>query len=217
MAMKMKLSWEVHSLDYQLKENEKYYKIEQQDVIGSIIKREKLDMNSVFEFEDWMFPIIERNVIENFFHFERALRLIKNELRFNNFKNYDLLTEYDLRTKWTEMELKKYRSKEEKFFYDERIPIQNAPVEDKSVVVNNTPKLPEQANYTQGTKNIINNNTKLGEKEEMINTKVDEKNEEKSSNNRNIYDDINNDDIISLPKSAHEKNIKAKIKFEELD
>jgi hypothetical protein len=216
MAMKMKLSWEVHSLDYQLKENEKYYKIEQQDVIGSIIKREKLDINSVFEFEDWMFPIIERNVIENFFHFERALRLIKNELRFNNFKNYDLLTEYDLRTKWTEMELKKYRSKEEKFFYDERIPIQNTPVENKSVI-NNTHKLPEQLPNRQETNNIINNNSKLREKEEMINTKVEEKNEEKPNNNRNIYDDINNDDIMSLPKSAHEKNIKAKIKFEEVD
>ena len=214
--MKMKLSWEVHSLDYQLKENEKYYKIEQQDVIGSIIKREKLDINSVFEFEDWMFPIIERNVIENFFHFERALRLIKNELRFNNFKNYDLLTEYDLRTKWTEMELKKYRSKEEKFFYDERIPFQNTPVENKSVI-NNTHKLPEQLPNRQETNNIINNNSKLREKEEMINTKVEEKNEEKPNNNRNIYDDINNDDIMSLPKSAHEKNIKAKIKFEELD
>ncbi len=214
--MKMKLSWEVHSLDYQLKENEKYYKIEQQDVIGSIIKREKLDINSVFEFEDWMFPIIERNVIENFFHFERALRLIKNELRFNNFKNYDLLTEYDLRTKWTEMELKKYRSKEEKFFYDERIPIQNTPVENKSVI-NNTHKLPEQLPNRQETNNIINNNSKLREKEEMINTKVEEKNEEKPNNNRNIYDDINNDDIMSLPKSAHEKNIKAKIKFEEVD
>lgn len=60
--MKMKMSWEIHSIDYQLKENEKYYKLEQQDVIGAMVKREKLDINSIFVFEDWMIPIIEKNI-----------------------------------------------------------------------------------------------------------------------------------------------------------
>lgn len=216
MAMKMKLSWEVHSIDYQMKENEKYYKIEQQDVIGSIIKREKLDINSVFEFEEWMIPIIERNVIENFFHFERALRLIKDELRYNNFKNYDLLTVYDLRTKWTELELKKYRAKEEKFFYDERIPIQNTSIEDNNTI-KNINKLTEEELNEQGNKKITKKDIKLAENEEFINTIVEVEKEEKRSNTKNIYNDINNDDIISVAKSAHENNVKGKIKFEELD
>ena len=199
--MKMKISWEIHAIDYQMKENEKYYKLEQQDVIGAIVKRERLDINSVFVFEDWMIPIIEKNVVENFFHFERALRLIKTELKIHNFKNFDLLTEYDLRTKWTELELNKFRPREEKFFYDESLPIKNSPIENKKEEKREEPaKISENKNVPAPQKPIQTQKAEI--REEIINTSGPKDSSKQRDNS--IYDDIGNDDIISLPKTAHQ-------------
>jgi hypothetical protein len=211
--MKMKISWEIHSIDYQLKENEKYYKLEQQDVIGAMVKREKLDINSVFIFEEWMMPIIEKNIIENFFHFDRALRLIKVELKFHDFKNYDLLTEFDLRTKWTQIELNKFRCNGENFFYDENLPIKNINnlASDKE---NKEDKVDEKAisnlKVDEQAKTPISiieekNEFKLEHNEEIINSCTQSSNVK--INDNNIYDDIGQDDIIYLSRTQLQTNI----------
>lgn len=200
MEKKMKISWEIHSIDYQMKENEKYYKVEQQDVIGAIVKREKLDINSVFVFEDWMLPIIEKNIVENFFHFERALRLIKNDLKIHDYKNYDLLTEFELRTKWSELELNKFRAKNDKFFIDQTLPINNntTPIQndivDTAKAATSNPEKEKQVKMDQ----------KLEKGEEFINTSSKEVSNRRSDNS--IYDDVNNDDIIYLPKHSNQQD-----------
>ena len=195
-----------------MKENEKWYKNEQNDIIGAMAKREKLDINSVFQFEDWMIPIVEKNVIENFFHFDRAVRIIKAELNVYNFKNYELLTENDLRTKWTELELSKFRGKDETFFFDENRPLN---VEYKENLEN---KIDETTNKKEIDKIADYNQNKIKERQEVKQKPVEiksilEENEEmictvdnstnKDHKNKNIYDDLNNDDVIYMDKKTH--------------
>ena len=53
--------------------------------------------------------MFELHVLENCFDFARAMPLIYLDFKIRNVKNYDLFKESDLRNKWTEFELKKYR------------------------------------------------------------------------------------------------------------
>ena len=62
-----------------------------------------------FIYEEWMDDILELHVLENCFDFARAMPLIYLDFKIRNVKNYDLFKESDLRNKWTEFELKKYR------------------------------------------------------------------------------------------------------------
>lgn len=103
-------SMELSAVDYQIKENEKFKVEEEKDVIATISKRERVaDQYAAFEFEPWMEPICETHVVENLFDFNRALKLIQLDLKVRNVKNWELFNFLDLRTKWTEIEIKKFR------------------------------------------------------------------------------------------------------------
>lgn len=56
-----------------------------------------------------MDDILELRVLENCFDFSRAIPLIHLDFKNRNVKNYTLFKENDLRNKWTEFELKKFR------------------------------------------------------------------------------------------------------------
>ena len=62
-----------------------------------------------FIYEKWMDDVLELHVIENCFDFSRALSSIYSDFKNRNVKNYELFKEIDLRNKWTEFELKKFR------------------------------------------------------------------------------------------------------------
>ena len=57
-----------------------------------------------------MDDILELHVLENCFDFGRAIPIIHLEFKNKKVKNYSLFKEEDLRNKWTELELKKYRN-----------------------------------------------------------------------------------------------------------
>ena len=56
-----------------------------------------------------MDDILELHVLENCFDFGRAIPLIHLDFKNRNVKNYTLFKENDLRNKWTELELTKFR------------------------------------------------------------------------------------------------------------
>ena len=62
-----------------------------------------------FIYEQWMDDVLELHVLESCFDFSRAMPLIYLDFKNRNVKNYELFKESDLRNKWTEFELKKYR------------------------------------------------------------------------------------------------------------
>ena len=64
-----------------------------------------------------MDEILEEEVIDNYFDFSRALKLIQMEFKKKNVPNYEMFTELDLRSKWTEFELKKFRTDQDENFY----------------------------------------------------------------------------------------------------
>lgn len=111
-AKKMEISKEILAVDYQLKENEKLLLDEERNIIFTMAVREKLNSYSVFEYEDWMDPILINNVVENMFDFPISLKLIQLELKNRNVPNYELFSEFELRTRWTEIELKLFRKGE---------------------------------------------------------------------------------------------------------
>lgn len=100
---------EIIAVDYQMKENEKLKVEEEQEIIFSMAKREKHNTYSLFEYEEWMDPILINNVVENMFDFATALKLIQMELKNRNVPNYDLFSVFELRTRWTDIELKQFR------------------------------------------------------------------------------------------------------------
>jgi hypothetical protein len=112
---KYELYKEIQAVDYQIKENDKYILQEEKDIIFSMAKREKLNLNSyaVFEYEDWMNSILVNNVVENMFDFSIALKLIHLELKNRNTPNYELFNELELRNRWTDIELKFFRKEKE--------------------------------------------------------------------------------------------------------
>lgn len=100
---------EIIAVDYQMKENEKLKVEEEQEIIFSMAKREKHNIYSVFEYEEWMDPILINHVVENMFDFPIALKLIQVELKNRNIANYELFNVFELRSRWTDIELKQFR------------------------------------------------------------------------------------------------------------
>ena len=100
-----KLTLELASFDYQIQENSELKDIQENNLN---VENGKLNTEN-FKFEDWMNKIIEKNVIDNFFDFPKALKLNKMEFKEKNIKNLDSFTVLDLRNKWTEFELKIFR------------------------------------------------------------------------------------------------------------
>ena len=81
------------------------------------VKYQMMKIKQIFKYEKWMDDIFEREVIENYFDFNKALKLIKLDLAKKNVENIDLLSELDLRNKWTEFEFLKFRKDEDNNSY----------------------------------------------------------------------------------------------------
>ena len=133
---KYELYKEIQAVDFQMKENDKYILEEERDIIFSMAKREKLNSYSVFEYEDWMNPIIVNNVVENLFDFSIALKLIQLELKNRNTPNYELFNELELRNRWTDIELKIFRKEnKEKIDSDKNKNLNEIAEKDKRIIV----------------------------------------------------------------------------------
>lgn len=113
------LNLKLFSVNFQLEENERWRKEEEgENLIFNISQRESKEAELGFKYESWMDDIIEETVIENFMNFEDALNILHSIFKKKGVKNYELFTQLDLRNKWTEFELNKFRTKEEnKFFF----------------------------------------------------------------------------------------------------
>lgn len=118
---KKELRQELSSIDFQIEENDKLKVIEETDYVSSMSKRSKMGKYSTFEYEYWMDSVLETHVVENMFDFPRTVKLIQLDFKNKNVKNWELFNELDLRTKWTEIELKKFRKDDAKnynYYFD---------------------------------------------------------------------------------------------------
>lgn len=109
---KLEISRELMALDFQMKENQKLKVDEEREIIFTMAKRENFHTNSNFEYELWMDPLLITNIVENMFDFQIALKLIQLELKNRNIANYELFSEFELRSRWTDIELKTFRKNE---------------------------------------------------------------------------------------------------------
>ena len=102
------LNVQLSSLDFQIQENEELKKDEEKN-IEATLRKKNATADGEFIYENWMDDVLELHVLENCFDFERALTFIYSDFRRKNVKNYQAFKLIDLRSKWTELELKKYR------------------------------------------------------------------------------------------------------------
>ena len=102
------LNRELNNIDSQIEENEELKKGEEKNINITLTKK-IVGNEGEFIYEPWMDDILELHVIENCFDFGRAIPCIHSNFKNRNVKNYTLFTEKDLRNKWTEFELKKFR------------------------------------------------------------------------------------------------------------
>jgi dynein assembly factor 1 len=109
---KNELTAELLSIEYQLKENDAKKLKEESEITTSMARREDVDKHEVFKYEDWMYPIFYNNVIQNVFDFSAAHKIIQFKFQELNVPNHQLFSELDLRMKWTEFELKKFKKEE---------------------------------------------------------------------------------------------------------
>ena len=105
------------SVEYRLYENEEFKRNEEKLIQLTIAKRERTDQNYLFEYEEWMTDIIKINILKHCFDFQRALIGIHEIFKQKNVKNYLLFSEFDLRSKWTELEFKQFRNNNDDTFY----------------------------------------------------------------------------------------------------
>ena len=96
------------NIDSQIEENEELKKDEEKN-INIALTQKIVGEEGEFIYEPWMDDILELHVLENCFDFGRAIPLIHLDFKNRKVKNYSLFKEIDLRNKWTEFELKKYR------------------------------------------------------------------------------------------------------------
>ena len=142
------LNQELANIDKQIIENEensneelKENKKEKEPNI-SLTQKIRGNDGEVFVYEKWMDDVLELHVLENCFDFSRALLSIHTDFKNRKVKNYGLFKENDLRNKWTEFELTKFRKDsdnntyhytKEDFFPEEK----KAEIKKENVNVNN--------------------------------------------------------------------------------
>ena len=109
------LNQELANIDKQIIENEensneelKENKKEKEPNI-SLTQKIRGNDGEIFVYEKWMDDVLELHVLENCFDFSRALLSIHTDFKNRKVKNYGLFKENDLRNKWTEFELTKFR------------------------------------------------------------------------------------------------------------
>ena len=211
---KKELTQELSSIDFQIEENDKLKQKEETEYVSTMSKRAKMDKYSTFEYEDWMDSVLVTHVVENLFDFTRVVKLIQLDFKNKNVKNWELFNELDLRTKWTEIELKKFRKDEKKeydFLVDETLkPNENTVGETTSKKIEIREGQIEDDDFDIANRNVIND-------------KVDKSN--LSSETRNIKE--NNDfdksnKYIDVPDTNNDKNLDPNNKnihydFNELD
>jgi hypothetical protein len=106
------LTAELLAMEYQLKENDAKKTKEENEITTSMARREEVNKHEVFIYKDWMYPLFYNNVIQNFFDFNTAHKIIQLRLQELQIPNYQIFSELDLRIKWTEFELKKFKTEE---------------------------------------------------------------------------------------------------------
>ena len=165
------LNQELAYIDAQILENEEneteeYKKIKDNEMKNNISLTQKIVRdNSEFIYEQWMDDVLELHVLENCFDFARAMPLIYLDFKNRKVKNYELFKESDLRNKWTEFELKKFRKdtdnntyhyKKEDFFPEEK-KVQKEKDKDKESISNSDLNIKEikndNNNYDEKDKN----------------------------------------------------------------
>ena len=192
------------SIDYQLYENEEFKKKEEKLIQLTIAKRERTDQDLLFEYEDWMDKIIEANLLQHCFDFQRALIGIHAIFKDKNVKNYLLFSEMDLRNRWTKLEMEKFRKENDNTFYY----LKKEDVYSEDILVQIEGKVETKK---------IDNNVKKNKKEEKIEKGMEKINiEENKGFQLNIEEgDIDDDNKGALLIEKHEE--KKKDDLEELD
>ena len=109
---------QIIAIDNLLEDNIKYKNDEIKNITFTISKRERSDQKINFIYEDWMDEILENKVIECFFDFDRALILIQLALKEKNVKNWNLFNKLDLRQRWSELEMEKFRKDDDNIVYN---------------------------------------------------------------------------------------------------
>ena len=215
---KKKLENFLTSIDYQLYENEEFKKKEEKLIQLTIAKRERTDQESLFEYEDWMDDVVQVNVLQHCFDFQRALIGIHAIFKEKNVKNYLLFSEMDLRNRWTKLEMEKFRKEIDTTFYylkkEDVYPndilnlIQGKFIEEKEVKKNN--------NNSVDKKDIEKIKQKSEKNKELNKEKENQSNKENNSFKLNIEEgDIDEDNKGALLIESH--NEQKQEDLEELD
>lgn len=173
-----KLNVQLSSVDYQLEENEKFKDEEEENVALKIQSLENRGNDDKFVYEKWMDEILEEEVIDNYFDFSRALKLIQMEFKKKNVPNYEMFTELDLRSKWTEFELKKFRTDQDENFYHytkedifpEDTQQKEEPIQQEEENKGMKIKIKEEKIDENALKTSTKKEDELAENEEIINT-----------------------------------------------
>ena len=113
------LNRELCNIDAQIEQNEELKKDEEKNI--NITSTQKIvGKEGEFNYEPWMDDVLELRVLECCFDFGRAINLIHQDFENKKVKNYLLFKENDLRNKWTELELKKFRTESDNNTYHYR-------------------------------------------------------------------------------------------------
>ena len=113
-----------------------------------------------------MDDILELRVLENCFDFSRAIPLIHLDFKNRNVKNYTLFKENDLRNKWTEFELKKFRKDSDNNTYHYR---------KEDFYPEEKPKTNEEKNKNESNKENNNGNGNQEKEKEKNENDTDKK------------------------------------------
>ena len=97
------------TVDSQVADNEKFFSVKERNEMEMINQRQYLGEGEEFKYESWMEPIIILNVMENMFDWETAVKLIRYELKIKETKHTELLTTFELRNIWTDIEKNVFR------------------------------------------------------------------------------------------------------------
>ena len=165
-----------------MKENEKLKVEEEQDIISSMAKREKCNTYSTFEYEEWMDPILINNVVESMFDFSIALKLVQLDLKNRNISNYELFNLFELRSRWTDIELKLFRKNlnenkenynEENILAKENSRIINAE-KDKRIIMSTIKEAKIDESIFTDAKEVTHDDKKIDKINEITNNKNSE-------------------------------------------
>ena len=157
------LNRELANIDSQIEENEELKKDEEKNINIALTKK-IIGEQGEFIYEPWMDDILELHVLENCFDFGRAIPLIHLDFKNRKVKNYTLFKENDLRNKWTEFELKKYRKDSDNNTYHYRkedfFPEEETKKNDKKEKNRDNKENNENKENNKPKDNVLNENDK---------------------------------------------------------